>query len=125
MLRNLVSNAIKFTQRGEIRLTTELDAAEDRLIFTVRDTGIGIAPGDLDRIFEEYAQVEHSLQWGTVGSGLGLPLSRKLATLLGGSLTVTSVPGAGSAFTLQIPRVYSATTTEPAAAAAGSAVSDA
>lgn len=123
VLRNLVSNAIKFTQHGEIRLTTELDAAEDQMVFTVRDTGIGIAPGDLERIFEEYAQIEHSLQWRTVGSGLGLPLSRKLATLLGGSLTVTSVPGQGSAFTLQIPRVYSGTVTEPAAAAALSAVS--
>ena len=106
VLRNLVSNAVKFTSQGEIRLTVEVDCSDDSLVFSVSDTGIGIAPEDLDRIFEEYAQVDSPLQRRSTGTGLGLPLSRKLATLLGGSLTATSAPGLGSTFTLRLPRVH-------------------
>jgi signal transduction histidine kinase len=106
VLRNLVSNAVKFTSQGEIRVTVELDPSEDAVVFAVADTGIGIAPEDLGRIFEEYAQVESPLQRRSTGSGLGLPLSRKLAVLLGGSLTARSRPGQGSTFTLRLPRVH-------------------
>lgn len=106
ILRNLVSNAVKFTPRGEIRLNAELDATDDEMVFSVADTGIGIGPADLERIFEEYAQVQNELQPRSGGTGLGLPLSRKLATLLGGTLTARSEPGRGSTFTLRIPRVY-------------------
>ena len=108
VLRNLVSNAVKFTPQGEIRLAVDVDPSDDSVIFTVTDTGIGIAPGDLDRIFEEYAQVESPLQRRTTGTGLGLPLSRKFAALLGGSLTAVSTPGQGSTFTLRLPRVQPA-----------------
>jgi signal transduction histidine kinase len=106
VLRNLVSNAIKFTEHGEIRVVTQYVPAEDLVEFSVTDTGIGIAPQDIDRIFEDYSQVEHSLQRKAVGSGLGLPLSRRLAALLGGTLTARSTPGQGSTFTLCLPRDY-------------------
>jgi CheY-like chemotaxis protein len=79
----------------------------------VRDTGIGVAPEDVELIFQEFGQVAHRLQSRVKGTGLGLPLSRKLAELLGGQITVQSMPGAGSTFTVTIPRKHgSAETTE-------------
>jgi signal transduction histidine kinase len=105
ILRNLVSNAVKFTERGEIGITVAYDAEEDRFVFAVRDTGIGIAPEHMETIFEEYAQVDSLLQRRATGTGLGLPLSRKLASLLGGTLTAVSVVGQGSTFLLAVPRV--------------------
>ena len=105
VLRNLVANAVKFTEAGEIRVGARPDPADDTVVFTVTDTGIGIAPGDLERIFEDYIQVESPLQRRLPGSGLGLPLSRKLARMLGGSLTVQSEPGRGSTFTMRVARV--------------------
>ncbi|CAN5877170.1 ATP-binding protein [soil metagenome] len=105
ILRNLISNAIKFTERGEILVTATL-AADDVVVFAVRDSGIGIPPEDHARIFEEFAQVDSPLQKRVRGTGLGLPLSRKLAGLLGGSLEVESAPGVGSRFELQLPRIY-------------------
>jgi signal transduction histidine kinase len=105
VLRNLVANAVKFTEAGEIRIAARHDPADDTVVFTVTDTGIGIAPEDLERIFEEYTQVESPLQRRLPGSGLGLPLSRKLARMLGGLLTVESEPGRGSTFTLRVARV--------------------
>ena len=107
VLRNLVSNALKFTVEGEIRVSASLDDG-DCIVFTVSDTGIGIPPEHMERIFEEYAQVESSLQRRSNGTGLGLPLSRKLAHLLGGTLTAESTPGRGSTFTLRVPRVHAA-----------------
>jgi signal transduction histidine kinase len=108
VLRNLVSNAVKFTVEGEIRVAASLDADGDCVVFAVSDTGIGIPAEDVDRIFEEYAQVDSYLQRQSNGTGLGLPLSRKLAHLLGGTLTAESTPGRGSVFTLRLPRVYDA-----------------
>ena len=105
ILRNFISNAVKFTERGAIRLrATLLDG--DRVELAVRDTGIGIAPEDLERVFEEFVQIASPLQARVRGTGLGLPLTRKLARLLGGDVTVESRPGAGSTFALTIPRVY-------------------
>jgi signal transduction histidine kinase/ActR/RegA family two-component response regulator len=101
ILRNLVSNALKFTEAGEVRVTASREG--ENCVFAVRDSGIGIAPEDQERIFQEFAQVRHRLQSRVKGTGLGLPLSRKLAELLGGTLTVASAPGAGSTFTLTIP----------------------
>lgn len=103
ILRNLISNALKFTEEGEVRVTARMSEDERRVRFVVRDTGIGIAHDDHERIFEEFSQVQTRLQKKVKGTGLGLPLSRSLARLLGGDLTVESVPGQGSVFTLEVP----------------------
>ena len=104
ILRNLVSNAVKFTERGEIRVTAT--PAEAGLVcFSVRDTGIGVAPADQERIFQDFTQVDGPLQRRVRGTGLGLPLVRKLAGLLGGSVTLESTPGVGSTFNVVIPAV--------------------
>jgi signal transduction histidine kinase len=105
VLRNLVSNALKFTERGEVRVSAH-PAGDGRVEFRVADTGVGIPGADLERIFEDFAQVENSVQRRVKGTGLGLPLSRKLAGLLGGTLTVASTPGEGSVFSLVLPVAY-------------------
>ena len=115
ILRNLVSNALKFTERGEIRVAATLSPTGREIIFTVEDTGIGIPPVDQTRIFEDFEQVDGAVQRRVRGTGLGLPLSRKLARFLGGELAVASDLGRGSTFTLVIPRVYDATTADTAA----------
>jgi signal transduction histidine kinase len=105
ILRNLISNAIKFTERGEIRVSSGMEP-DDFMVFAVSDSGVGITPEDQARIFEEFAQVDSPLQRRVAGTGLGLPLSRKLAILLGGDLEVESEPGVGSRFELRLPRIY-------------------
>ena len=105
ILRNFVSNALKFTERGEVRVWAD-GGPGDTVRLSVRDTGIGIAPDDQARIFEEFTQVDSPVQRRVKGTGLGLPLSRKLARLLGGDVELVSTPGAGSVFTLVIPRLH-------------------
>ncbi|HYO74345.1 MAG TPA: ATP-binding protein [Archangium sp.] len=105
ILRNLVSNALKFTHQGEVRVSAAT-GPRDTVVFSVRDSGVGIAPGDQERIFEEFVQVEGPHQQGVKGTGLGLPLSRRLAELLGGALTVDSQPGQGSTFHAAVSRDY-------------------
>ncbi len=105
ILRNFISNALKFTEGGEIRVSAVL-AGESGLRFSVADTGIGIAPENLDLIFQDFGQVDNPIQKRVKGTGLGLPLSKKLATVLGGSVGVESRLGFGSEFTLQIPIRY-------------------
>lgn len=104
VLRNLISNAIKFTEKGEIRVWAEVRARD--VLFKVSDTGIGIAPEHLEAVFDDYTQLDSRLQHRSKGTGLGLPLSRKLARLLGGDLWVESAPGKGSEFFARIPLVY-------------------
>jgi len=106
ILRNFLSNALKFTERGEVRVTAE-SAPGGMVVFTVSDTGIGIAPADQLRIFEEFSQIDSAVQRRVKGTGLGLPLSKRLAELLGGRVSVRSEPGVGSTFSLAIPRQYS------------------
>ncbi|MDZ8083930.1 MAG: ATP-binding protein [Nostoc sp. DcaGUA01] len=111
ILRNFVSNALKFTQQGEVRVTAMQTG--HTVTFSVSDTGIGIAPGDRERIFEDFVQIESPLQKQVKGTGLGLPLSRKLTELLGGSISMRSELGQGSTFTASIPIVYPHTTEFP------------
>jgi signal transduction histidine kinase len=108
ILRNFLSNALKFTQHGQVRIAATLSQDQQTVHFAVTDTGIGIAPEDQARIFEEFTQVAHPLQKRVKGTGLGLPLCRKLAELLGGSVAVESTVGLGSTFTATLPVVYQA-----------------
>ncbi len=109
ILRNFISNALKFTERGEVRVTAAL-GHDETVVFSVADTGIGIAPPDQERIFEEWAQVEGRLQKTVKGTGLGLPLSRKFAQLLGGDVYVKSDVGNGATFFAAIPINFSGQT---------------
>jgi signal transduction histidine kinase/CheY-like chemotaxis protein len=102
ILRNYLSNALKFTERGEVRVSASFDPA-GMVLFEVRDTGIGIAAGDQHRLFQEFGQVPNRLQSRVRGTGLGLSLSKRLAELLGGTVGVESELGAGSTFWLRIP----------------------
>lgn len=112
ILRNFVSNALKFTERGEVRVSAVQTG--HTVTFSVSDTGIGISPADQERIFEDFVQIESSLQKQVKGTGLGLPLSRKLAELLGGSISIKSALGEGSTFSAAIPIVYPHATEFPA-----------
>ncbi len=105
ILRNFVSNALKFTAHGEVRVSAEATAG-GAVVFRVSDTGIGIAEDDLERIFHEFTQVDSPVQRRVKGTGLGLPLCRRLAELLGGSVAVESRVGVGSTFIASIPMVY-------------------
>jgi signal transduction histidine kinase len=105
ILRNFIGNALKFTEHGEVRVSASAGQG-DQVVFVVADTGIGIAPEDQERIFDEFSQLESALQRKATGAGLGLPLSRKLAELLGGHVALTSEPGLGSTFTVTIPGTY-------------------
>jgi signal transduction histidine kinase len=101
ILLNLLSNAIKFTEIGSVTLKVEY--AQDKLIFSVIDTGIGIKPSDQAQLFQPFQQIHSHLSRKQKGTGLGLALSRKLAQLHGGDLTLTSEVGKGSCFTLNLP----------------------
>ncbi len=109
ILSNLLSNAIKFTATGAVEMVVELMPAREtdapaarRLRFHVSDTGIGITPEQVARLFEPYAQADPSVSRRYGGTGLGLSISKRLAQLLGGGIVVQSTPGAGSVFTVEI-----------------------
>jgi signal transduction histidine kinase len=106
VLRNFISNALKFTEQGSVRVGAHWDRDGDTITFAVTDTGIGISPDNLQLIFEEFSQIEHPLQRRSKGTGLGLPLCRKLAGLLGGRVDVESQVGIGSTFSLVLPRSF-------------------
>ena len=106
ILRNFISNALKFTEQGEVRVTARLSDTGKEVVFSVADTGIGIAPEHQSMIFQEFTQLENSLQRKFRGTGLGLPLAKKLAELLGGFVTLSSEPGLGSTFSATIPIHY-------------------
>ena len=113
ILRNFISNALKFTEQGSVLVFAAHDPEADTIAFAVADTGIGINQDNLQLIFEEFSQIEHPLQRRSKGTGLGLPLCRKLAELLGGRVDVSSTPGVGSTFTLTLPRTLPNTTPKP------------
>ena len=128
-LYNLLSNAAKFTERGQITLTAAREpgagqregdgGAGDWLVFRVADTGIGMTPEQLGRLFEAFTQAEASTTRRFGGTGLGLALTRHFCRLLGGEVTVESEAGAGSTFTIRLPAIVPQA--GPAAAATASA----
>jgi signal transduction histidine kinase/DNA-binding response OmpR family regulator len=105
VLLNVIGNAIKFTSDGciGVRAAMAQQPAGYRLHLTVEDTGIGIAPEMHERIFEDFVQADDSVARRFGGTGLGLAIARRLARLMGGDLTVKSIPGSGSAFHLEMP----------------------
>jgi CheY-like chemotaxis protein/signal transduction histidine kinase len=107
ILKNLLSNAFKFTEKGEVALRV-FSQENVSVSFAVRDTGVGIAPHQQEVIFEAFRQADGSIHRKFGGTGLGLSISRDLAALLKGAITVQSELGAGSVFTLTIPRSFSA-----------------
>ncbi len=118
ILMNLVSNAIKFTHQGEVFLGVHI-ARRDvngslELVFGVRDTGIGIAPEKIEVLFKSFSQVDSSTTRKYGGTGLGLAISEKLVKLMGGTITVKSVPGSGTTFTFTILAKPGAPTLTPA-----------
>lgn len=104
LLVNLLSNALKFTHQGSVRVSAEYHPAPRAFTVSVEDTGIGIRPEDQERIFEDFQQVDGSPTRAYGGTGLGLSISRRLAHMLGGRLTLHSALGQGSTFTLHLPR---------------------
>jgi len=104
VLSNLVSNAIKFTSEGRVRISLESPRVDDalKLRFTVSDTGIGIDPDVLPRLFQPFSQADTSMNRRYGGTGLGLAISDRLVKLMGGTLTVKSVPEQGSAFVVEL-----------------------
>ncbi|WP_425089110.1 ATP-binding protein [Stappia sp.] len=110
ILFNLAGNGLKFTEEGgvEIALESEPDPSGDgapRLAISVRDTGIGFAAGEAERLFEEFEQIDHGPARRFDGAGLGLSISRRLARLMGGEITATAAEGSGACFRVTLPLV--------------------
>jgi signal transduction histidine kinase len=104
ILLNLLSNACKFTKEGEVSLRARrIVDGRDTIELAVADTGIGMTPEQLSRLFQEFSQAEASTAKKYGGTGLGLAITRKLARMMGGEVTVTSEPGKGSTFTVRLP----------------------
>ncbi len=114
ILRNLVTNALKFTERGSVDIHIVRQESgqpdENRLLIQVTDTGIGIAEDQHERIFQAFQQIDGSISRQYGGTGLGLAIARQLAEVLGGGITLRSTPGEGSCFTIELPLKPAATT---------------
>jgi signal transduction histidine kinase/DNA-binding response OmpR family regulator len=122
-LFNLLSNACKFTERGVVSLTAvrEAPAGIEFIVFTVTDTGIGMTPEQLARLFQEFAQADATTTRRYGGTGLGLALSRRLCRIMGGDITVASEAGRGSMFTIRLPAEVAPETREESVSTAGEA----
>jgi signal transduction histidine kinase len=105
VLINLMTNACKFTETGEIHLKAHSED-EKWVVVEVTDTGIGIDPSHMEKLFEPFVQADASTTRKYGGTGLGLPISRKFCELLGGSLIAHSTPGSGSTFIMRVPLVH-------------------
>ncbi|APB35185.1 Signal transduction histidine kinase [Gloeomargarita lithophora Alchichica-D10] len=105
VLLNLLSNAAKFSERGTVTLTgrRQIQTGADWLVLQVRDTGIGMTPEQMDKLFQAFTQADSSTTRKYGGTGLGLAISRRFCHLMGGEITVESAPGAGTTFTVQLP----------------------
>jgi signal transduction histidine kinase len=101
---NLLSNALKFTPAGSIHISVRLDVRTDEVAIAVKDSGPGISAEDRERIFQDFTQLDNSPSRAHGGTGLGLSICRRLATILGGRITLSSEPGHGSTFTAVLPR---------------------
>jgi len=114
ILINLLSNAVKFTSQGSVvlRIAPAMDGTRGFLDFSVEDTGIGITPETLARLFRPFTQADSKLNRAHGGTGLGLSISKRLAEAMGGALSVTSTPGKGSVFTFRFPLKLSASESE-------------
>jgi signal transduction histidine kinase/CheY-like chemotaxis protein/CHASE3 domain sensor protein len=112
ILKNLLSNAFKFTEKGEVALRV-FSPQSGTVAFAVRDTGVGIAPHQQEVIFEAFRQADGSIHRRFGGTGLGLSISRDLAALLGGAISVQSALGEGSVFTLTVPLAFTSGTPLP------------
>jgi signal transduction histidine kinase/DNA-binding response OmpR family regulator len=134
-LLNLVSNAVKFTERGLVTLAAEREQADggDWIVFRVADTGIGMTPEQMERLFQDFTQADSSTTRKYGGTGLGLAISRRFCRMMGGDITVESEPGRGSTFTIRLPvavkgaapsDVSASSPPPPAAALAASARGD-
>jgi len=106
ILQNLISNAVKFTEKGTVEIKTV--QTNNQIIISVTDSGIGISSDHLPHIFDEFRQADGSTSRKYGGTGLGLAIAKKYANLLGGNISVTSVPEKGSTFTLTLPVEYNA-----------------
>ncbi len=104
VIANLLSNAIKFTGAGGTVTLTATRDGSGALTIRIKDTGIGIAPSDLDRVFEPFIQLDESLTRRFQGAGLGLYVSRALTEAQGGKLTLSSEPGVGTVAEVRIPQ---------------------
>jgi signal transduction histidine kinase len=105
ILLNLLSNALKFTPEGSVEIRIRYERSHDRVTVEVEDTGIGIPLDKQEVIFEAFGQTQSSYARQQGGTGLGLSICRRLAGLLGGTITLESEEGEGSTFTLVLPRV--------------------
>jgi len=101
ILINLVNNAVKFTEKGEMRV--ECQVSDDRLVTRVVDTGMGIKPEDMGKLFESFRQIDSGLTRRHEGTGLGLSICKRLVEMLGGETWVESEWGVGSTFTFTLP----------------------
>jgi signal transduction histidine kinase len=115
-LINVLGNAAKFTSHGQVSLTVQLQ--DQAVVFSVRDTGIGMSDSEIGRVFEPFVQADGSTTRRFGGTGLGLSITRGLCQLLGGSVTATSTLGAGSTFVLSVPRVSAPTAQQSSGATA-------
>jgi signal transduction histidine kinase len=106
ILRNFIVNALKFTEAGHVRICAHLMRGGGAVMFEVSDTGPGLSDEDQQRAFEEFVQLSAERHGELRGTGLGLPLTRRLAAILGGEVAVQSTPGEGATFTVEIPVEY-------------------
>ena len=117
VLYNLMSNALKFTETGDVRLCVAASDDGETLVLQVKDSGIGISPADHERIFEAFTQVDGGTTRRYGGTGLGLSICRSVVAAMGGDIAVSSVAGEGATFTVRVPLVLA----EPEAEASGGA----
>ncbi|HNW55129.1 MAG TPA: ATP-binding protein, partial [Bacteroidales bacterium] len=104
ILQNVISNALKFTEEGSVKISAK--NTTDEIIITIMDTGIGIDPETVPKIFDEFKQADDKMSRKYGGTGLGLAIAKKYVILLGGSIEVHSRPGSGSTFIIALPLVH-------------------